>query len=102
MTSAHRAQLNAEQQVAAVNRNDGRDPCASTPPRSVSRWVTRFVWNIVGAIRHVMSGVGPQGCQVHGFGPPSTAELDHDFLWRCSSLDRCRKTFTMRVLLRSR
>ena len=38
-----------------------------------------------GAIRHVMSGVGPQGCQVHGFGPPSTAELEHDFLWRCSA-----------------
>jgi PPK2 family polyphosphate:nucleotide phosphotransferase len=35
-----------------------------------------------GAIKHVMSGINPQGCQVHGFGPPSQQELDHDFLWR--------------------
>lgn len=34
------------------------------------------------AIRHVMSGVNPQGCQVHSFKHPSAAELDHDFLWR--------------------
>ena len=35
-----------------------------------------------GAIRHVMSGVNPQGCQVFSFKAPSSAELDHDFLWR--------------------
>ena len=35
-----------------------------------------------GAIRHVMSGVNPQGCQVFSFKHPSTAELEHDFLWR--------------------
>ena len=35
-----------------------------------------------GAIRHVMSGVNPQGCQVFSFKRPSEAELDHDFLWR--------------------
>jgi PPK2 family polyphosphate:nucleotide phosphotransferase len=35
-----------------------------------------------GAIRHVMSGVNPQGCQVTSFAHPSTIELDHDFLWR--------------------
>lgn len=35
-----------------------------------------------GAIRHVMSGVNPQGCQVHSFKQPSDEELDHDFLWR--------------------
>lgn len=35
-----------------------------------------------GAIRHVMSGVNPQGCQVYSFRQPSTEELDHDFLWR--------------------
>jgi polyphosphate kinase 2 (PPK2 family) len=37
-----------------------------------------------GAIRHVMSGVNPQGCQVYSFKAPSTEELDHDFLWRTS------------------
>lgn len=35
-----------------------------------------------GAIKHVMSGVNPQGCQVHSFKVPSAEELDHDFLWR--------------------
>jgi PPK2 family polyphosphate:nucleotide phosphotransferase len=36
-----------------------------------------------GTIRHVMSGVNPQGCQVYSFKQPSAEELDHDFLWRC-------------------
>jgi PPK2 family polyphosphate:nucleotide phosphotransferase len=37
-----------------------------------------------GSIRHVMSGVNPQGCRVHSFGKPTPDELDHDFLWRTS------------------
>jgi PPK2 family polyphosphate:nucleotide phosphotransferase len=36
-----------------------------------------------GTIRHVMSGVNPQGCQVFSFKQPSAEELDHNFLWRC-------------------
>ena len=35
-----------------------------------------------GTIKHVMSGVNPQGCQVFGFKQPSSEELDHDFMWR--------------------
>jgi len=35
------------------------------------------------AIKHVMSGVNPQGCQVSSFKAPSSEDLDHDFLWRC-------------------
>ena len=35
-----------------------------------------------GTIRHVMSGVNPQGVEVHGFKAPSSTELDHDYLWR--------------------
>lgn len=35
-----------------------------------------------GAIKHVMSGVNPQGCEVHSFKAPSAQELQHDFLWR--------------------
>ena len=35
-----------------------------------------------GVIKHVMSGVNPQGCDVHSFKHPSVEELDHDFLWR--------------------
>jgi len=36
-----------------------------------------------GAIKHVMSGINPQGCQVFSFKAPSSEELDHDYLWRC-------------------
>src|SRR5256714_3112958 len=37
-----------------------------------------------GVIKHVMSGVNPQGCQVFSFKQPSTEDLNHDFLWRTS------------------
>ena len=37
-----------------------------------------------GAIRHVLTGINPQGCDVHSFKTPSTLELDHDFLWRAT------------------
>jgi len=36
-----------------------------------------------GTIKHVMSGVNPQGCQVYSFKSPSSEDLDHDYLWRC-------------------
>jgi PPK2 family polyphosphate:nucleotide phosphotransferase len=36
-----------------------------------------------GAIKHVMSGVNPQGCQVYSFKAPTSDDLDHDYLWRC-------------------
>jgi PPK2 family polyphosphate:nucleotide phosphotransferase len=36
-----------------------------------------------GAIKHVMSGINPQGCQVYSFKSPSSEDLDHDYLWRC-------------------
>jgi PPK2 family polyphosphate:nucleotide phosphotransferase len=36
-----------------------------------------------GAIKHVMSGVNPQGCDVNSFKSPSAEDLDHDYLWRC-------------------
>lgn len=37
-----------------------------------------------GVIKHVMSGINPQGCQVYSFKAPTSEELDHDFMWRCS------------------
>src|SRR4051812_29813179 len=37
-------------------------------------------------IKHVMSGVNPQGCQVSSFKPPSEEELDHDFIWRAGKV----------------
>ena len=36
-----------------------------------------------GAIKHVMSGINPQGCQVFSFKAPTSDDLDHDYLWRC-------------------
>jgi PPK2 family polyphosphate:nucleotide phosphotransferase len=53
------------------------------------RWALLLVFQAMdaagkdGAIKHVMSGVNPQGCQVASFKAPSAEELDHDFLWRC-------------------
>jgi len=54
------------------------------------RWSVLLVFQAMdaagkdGAIKHVMSGVNPQGCQVSSFKAPSAEELDHDFLWRCN------------------
>ena len=53
------------------------------------RWAVLMVFQAMdaagkdGTIKHVMSGVNPQGCQVSSFKQPSSEELDHDFLWRC-------------------
>ncbi len=52
------------------------------------RWAVLLVFQAMDAagkdstIKHVMSGVNPQGCQVYSFKAPSPQELDHDFLWR--------------------
>lgn len=54
------------------------------------RWSVLLVFQALDAagkdstIKHVMSGVNPQGCEVHAFKAPSSEELDHDFLWRTS------------------
>jgi PPK2 family polyphosphate:nucleotide phosphotransferase len=52
------------------------------------RWAVLLVFQAMdaagkdGTIKHVMSGVNPQGCQVYSFKQPSPEELDHDYLWR--------------------
>ena len=57
-----------------------------------NRWSLLLVFQAMdaagkdGAIKHVMSGVNPQGCSVHSFKAPSAEELDHDFMWRCTRL----------------
>src|SRR6187397_2575159 len=54
------------------------------------RWAVLLIFQAMdaagkdGAIKHVMSGINPQGCQVVSFKAPSPEDLDHDFLWRCS------------------
>ena len=53
------------------------------------RWAVLLIFQAMdaagkdGAIKHVMSGINPQGCEVTSFKSPSAEELDHDFLWRC-------------------
>src|SRR5262249_33376823 len=53
------------------------------------RWALLLIFQAMdaagkdGAIKHVMSGINPQGCQVYSFKAPSSEDLDHDFLWRC-------------------
>lgn len=53
------------------------------------RWSVLLVFQAMdaagkdGTIKHVMSGVNPQGCQVSSFKAPTSEDLDHDFLWRC-------------------
>ncbi len=53
------------------------------------RWALLLIFQAMdaagkdGTIKHVMSGVNPQGCQVSSFKAPSAQDLDHDFLWRC-------------------
>jgi len=52
------------------------------------KWAVRLIFQAMdaagkdGAIKHVMSGINPQGCQVYSFKAPTSEELDHDFLWR--------------------
>ena len=54
------------------------------------RWALLLVFQGMDAagkdstIKHVMSGINPQGCRVYSFKQPSSEELSHDFLWRCS------------------
>src|SRR5688572_3806560 len=54
------------------------------------RWAVLLIFQAMdaagkdGAIKHVLSGVNPQGCEVTSFKAPSAEELDHDFLWRCA------------------
>ncbi len=53
------------------------------------RWSVLLVFQAMdaagkdGTIKHVMSGINPQGCQVTSFKGPSSEEIDHDYLWRC-------------------
>jgi PPK2 family polyphosphate:nucleotide phosphotransferase len=60
------------------------------------RWAVLLVFQAMdaagkdGTIKHVMSGVNPQGCEVYSFKAPSDEELDHDYLWRSmKSLPQC-------------
>jgi len=54
-----------------------------------NKWALLLIFQAMDAagkdsvIKHVMSGINPQGCDVHAFKAPNTTELNHDYLWRC-------------------
>jgi PPK2 family polyphosphate:nucleotide phosphotransferase len=70
---------------------DGIDVLAELQDKlyAQDRWAVLLIFQAMdaagkdGAIKHVMSGVNPQGCQVYSFKAPTSDDLDHDFLWRC-------------------
>jgi PPK2 family polyphosphate:nucleotide phosphotransferase len=88
--------------TAHLNREDkpqaqealaiGRDALAMLQDMlyAQDRWSVLLVFQAMdaagkdGAIKHVMSGINPQGCQVTSFKAPTSEELDHDYLWRCA------------------
>jgi PPK2 family polyphosphate:nucleotide phosphotransferase len=82
--------LDIEKAEAKAMLADGVERLAALQEKlyAQNRWSVLVVFQAMdaagkdGAIKHVMSGVNPQGCQVHAFKAPSAEELDHDFLWR--------------------
>lgn len=78
--------------IAGQMLKQGRKRMSSLQERlyAQDRWSVLLIFQAMdaagkdGTIKHVMSGVNPQGCEVHPFKAPSTEELDHDFLWRTS------------------
>ena len=71
-------------------KNHGLDKELQDKLYAQDRWSVLCIFQAMdaagkdGAIKHVFSGVNPQGCQVHSFKAPGPMELDHDFLWRHS------------------
>jgi PPK2 family polyphosphate:nucleotide phosphotransferase len=86
------AGLEEEKKVAKELLAEGVRRLADLQDRlyAQDRWSLLLVFQAMdaagkdGTIKHVMSGVNPQGCQVFSFKAPSAEELDHDFLWRTS------------------
>jgi len=78
----------AAQEALAVGRNALSE--LQDKLYAQDRWSVLLVFQAMdaagkdGVIKHVMSGVNPQGCQVTSFKAPTTEELDHDYMWRCA------------------
>lgn len=78
--------------IAGQMLKQGRKRLSSLQERlyAQDRWSVLLIFQAMDAagkdstIEHVMTGINPQGCEVHSFKAPSTEELDHDFLWRTS------------------
>ena len=82
--------LDLDRDAATALLRAGTDRLAELQDRlyAQNRWAVLVIFQAMdaagkdSAIKHVMSGVNPQGCQVHSFKVPSTEELNHDFMWR--------------------
>ena len=80
-----------DKEAGDAARNEGVQALAALQEMlyAEDRWAALFIIQAIDAagkdsvIKHVMSGVNPQGCQVAAFKSPSAEELDHDYLWRC-------------------
>jgi PPK2 family polyphosphate:nucleotide phosphotransferase len=80
----------SDRDAAAAMLREGVEILAELQERlyAQDRWALLLIFQAMdaagkdGTIKHVMSGVNPQGCQVSAFKAPSAEELDHDFLWR--------------------
>lgn len=84
------AGLDIEKEAAKALLKGGVERMAGLQERlyAQDRWSVLLIFQAMDAagkdstIKHVMSGINPQGCEVHSFKAPSGEELDHDFLWR--------------------
>ena len=84
----------SDRQAAAAMLREGVEILSQLQDRlyAQDRWGLLLIFQAMdaagkdGAIKHVMSGINPQGCEVHSFKAPSAEELDHDFMWRCTRL----------------
>jgi PPK2 family polyphosphate:nucleotide phosphotransferase len=82
----------SDKQAAATALAEGVERMAELQDKlyAQDRWAVLLVFQAMdaagkdGTIKHVMSGVNPQGCQVSSFKAPSAVDLDHDFLWRAN------------------
>jgi PPK2 family polyphosphate:nucleotide phosphotransferase len=80
-----------DQQRAKEALATGIDALAELQDRlyAQDRWAVLLIFQAMdaagkdGAIKHVMSGINPQGCQVFSFKAPTSDDLDHDYMWRC-------------------
>ncbi len=83
--------LKKEEAAAALAKTVGRIADLQEQLYAHRRWAVLLIFQAMdaagkdSAIKHVLSGVNPQGCQVSSFKVPSAEELDHDFLWRTTA-----------------
>jgi PPK2 family polyphosphate:nucleotide phosphotransferase len=84
--------LDIEKKDAKDFLKDGVEQLSDLQERlyAQDRWAVLLIFQAMdaagkdSAIKHVMTGVNPQGCEVHSFKQPSEEELDHDFMWRAA------------------